>query len=351
MILFLAQVIGGLALLLVAGDWLVRGAISLGLKLRIPAIIIGLTVVAFGTSAPELFVTVQASLEGAPGIAVGNVIGSNIANVLLVLGVPALFAKVGDDSQTTRRNYEIMLGVTLVTVGLCAFTPLSLWQGALLLTMLAGFLAYNYHCAMGARNSEGAFADDLEEGDASLPDWRVAALILGGLGGLPIGADLIVVGAKGIALEFGLSEAVIGLTLVALGTSLPELATTVVAAARGRADVAIGNVIGSNIFNLLCILGVAASLDDIEIPRETFSLNLFVMVLSAVALAPFVWMRMQLNRVSGGAFVAAYAAYVLVVLGTGQAAPPVGALEGGDGRPPMAPAVAPPPPPPQALGR
>ncbi|MEL6979622.1 MAG: calcium/sodium antiporter [Pseudomonadota bacterium] len=316
----LAQVVAGLVLLLFAGDMLVRGAISAGLKLRVPAIIIGLTIIAFGTSAPELFVTVQASLEGAPGIAVGNVIGSNVANVLLVLGVPAMLAPIGDHSTETKRNYEIMLGVTLVTVGLCLFSPLTWWQGALLLAMLAGFLLYNYRRAMGARAGAAAQFDELEDGDPSMPNWKVGAMILGGLIGLPIGADFIVEGARGVATTFGVSDEAIGLTLVALGTSLPELATTVIAAMRGRADVAIGNVIGSNIFNLLCILGVAASLDDVVIPLDSLLINLGVMIASAIALAPFVWMRLHMDRLVGGAFVTAYAIYIALALATGGAA-------------------------------
>lgn len=317
----LAQVAAGLVLLLVAGDLLVRGAISAGLKLRVPAIIIGLTIVAFGTSAPELFVTVQASLEGAPGLAVGNVIGSNIANVLLVLGLPALLSPIGDHSNETKRNYEIMMGVTLVTVGLCMFTPLTWWQGALLLAMLVGFLLYNYRSAMSARSAGAAEPcadmDELEDGDPSMPSWKIGALILGGLIGLPIGADFIVDGARGIALSFGVSDTAIGLTLVALGTSLPELSTTMMAAMRGRADVAIGNVIGSNVFNLLCILGVAASMGAIEIDAETFRLNLLFMIVTAAALAPFVWLRYSLGKVTGGAFVAAYAIYVSLAMAAG----------------------------------
>ncbi|MEM9724004.1 MAG: calcium/sodium antiporter [Pseudomonadota bacterium] len=322
----MALVAAGLVLLLAAGDILVRGAITAGLKMRVPAIIIGLTIVAFGTSAPELFVTVQATIDGAPGIAVGNVIGSNIANVLLVLGVPALLAPIGDHSPATKRNYEIMLGVTLVTVALCMFSPLTWWQGSLLLTMLVGFLIYNYRVAMatpdgGAPGEEGDHGiEELEDADPDMPNWKVAMLIIGGLVGLPIGASFIVDGASGIASNFGVSDATIGLTIVALGTSLPELATTVVAAMRGRTDVAIGNVIGSNVFNLLCILGVAASLGSIEIPPETFRLNLLVMIAAALALAPFVWLQINMSKIIGGAFVGAYAIYMSLVFATGAAA-------------------------------
>ncbi|MEO1328563.1 MAG: calcium/sodium antiporter [Pseudomonadota bacterium] len=312
------QVAIGMALLFAAGDLLVKGAVSAALKLEIPAILIGLTVVAFGTSAPELFVTIQASIEGAPGIAVGNVVGSNIANVLLVIGLPALLAPLGDHSPETKRNYVIMMMVTIVAVGLCFQGPLSWWQGALLLSLLLLFLLDTYRCAMTHRASVGesscADIEELEDADPAMPNWKIAALIGLGMIGLPFGADLAVTGAKVIAADMGLSEAAIGLTVIALGTSLPELATTVMAAIRRQADIAIGNVIGSNVFNLLCILGVAATLDRIEIPPEFFSLNLWVMVLASAALAPFIWLRIKVGRISGGVFVLAYVAYVALVL-------------------------------------
>lgn len=305
----------GLAMLFAAGDLLVRGAVSAGLKLNIPPILIGLTIVAFGTSAPELLVTIEASLEGAPGIAVGNVVGSNIANVLLVLGLPALLSPLGDHSNETKRNYTIMLFVTIAAIGMCFNAPLTWWQGVLLLSMLGLFLLDTYRCAMTARGEATCSAlDEIEEADAGMPVWKVAALIGIGILGLPVAASLTVDAARAIALGSGMTEESIGLTLVALGTSLPELATTLMAAVRGRADVAIGNIIGSNVFNLLCILGVAASMGDIVIPQAFLDMNLWVMLAAAAAMAPFVFMRRKLGRVAGGMFVTAYLVYVAVVL-------------------------------------
>lgn len=307
----------GLTLLFAAGDLLVRGAVSAGVKLRIPAVLVGLTIVAFGTSAPELFVTIQASIQGAPGIALGNVIGSNIANVLLVVGLPALLAPMGDDSSETRRNYVIMMLVTVVTVLLCFNAPLTWWQGALLLSLLAMFLFDTYRSAMVARAKGDLSAgtpDEMEDADPDMPAWKVIGLLAIGVIGLPIAAQMTVGAAKNIASAYDISNEAIGLTMIALGTSLPELATTVMAAVRRRADVAIGNVIGSNVFNLLCILGVAASLDDIPVPDEFLSLNLWIMVGAALALAPFVLTKLKVGRLAGGVFVSAYVAYILVVL-------------------------------------
>ena len=315
-----AQAAVGMMLLLVAGDLLVRGAVSAGLRYGIPAILIGLTIVAFGTSAPELVVTINASIEGVPGLALGNVIGSNIANVLLVLGLPALLAPMGDHSEETKRNYWIMMMVTIVAVGLCYYySPLTWWQGAMLLSLLALFLYDTYRSAMAARAEHGLDsnlpgAEEMEEADPSMPVWKIAGLIGLGVVGLPVGAELTIDAAREIASDYGVSDEAIGLTLIALGTSLPELATTVMAAVRGRADVAIGNVIGSNVFNLLCILGVAASLDDISVPQEFLSLNLWVMLASAIALAPFVLTHRKVNRVAGGVFVTAYIIYLAMVL-------------------------------------
>lgn len=307
----------GLALLFVAGDLLVRGAVSAGLRYGVPAILIGLTIVAFGTSAPELFVTIKASIQEAPGIAIGNVVGSNIANVLLVVGLPALLRPLGDHSPETRRNYVIMIGVTVIAVVLCMVPPLTWWQSALLLGGLVLFLLDTYRCAMAARRAGEDCTpglEEIEDADPTLPMWKMVGLILLGFVGLPLGADLAVSAGRNIAVSYGVSDEAIGLTLIALGTSLPELATTLMAAVRGRADIAIGNVIGSNVFNLLCILGVASALDEIHVPEAFLSMNLWVMLLSALALAPFIWMRADVGRLAGGVFVAAYVAYTVLVL-------------------------------------
>jgi cation:H+ antiporter len=313
----------GLLLLFLAGDLLVRGAVSAGLRLQIPAIVIGLTIVAFGTSAPELFVTVTSSIAGSPGIAVGNVVGSNIANVLLVIGLPAILRSLGDNSQETKRNFIIMIGATIVAMLLMVQGQTRWIDGVILLSLLGVFLFDAYRTSMISRREAIAKGRDVDpdhdfeeinDADPEMPVWKIVGLIAAGLIGLPCGADLTVTAASRIAEQAGFSKEVIGLTLVAIGTSLPELATTVMAAVRGRADVAVGNVIGSNIFNLLCILGVAAVLDPLIINSEFLWLNLPIMAFAAIILAPYIWLDRSVGRISGVFFTAAYVIYLILVL-------------------------------------
>lgn len=297
----------GLAILVVAGDLLVRGAVNLALRLGIPALVVSLTVVAFGTSAPELLVSVKAILDGAPGLALGNVVGSNTANVLLVLGVPALIAAMRTSASDTRRDYLYMLGATLLFIALCLGGRLVWWHGLVLLAALAVVLAATF---LSTRE-----ADVVVEGaEPAMAGRRLATFLALGLVGLPLGATLLVDGATQIARAFGVSEAVIGLTLVAAGTSLPELATTVMAAIRRHADVALGNVIGSNLFNLLGIMGVAVLVGPVPVDRGFLTLDLWVMLGATLLLVPFVFLRRDVTRAWGAGLVALYVGYILLVL-------------------------------------
>ncbi|MCA8868188.1 MAG: calcium/sodium antiporter [Rhodobacteraceae bacterium] len=309
----------GLVVLLLAGDALVRGAVNLGLRLGIPALLVSLTVVAFGTSAPELLVAIKAMLDNAPGIAVGNVVGSNIANVLLVLGVPALMAGIDSARCDSRKTYSFMLATTVIFIALCFSGPLYYWQGVILLALLAAMLAETVLTAQKHRKNGEKLPEEhaevLEGADPSMPYWKVVMFLVLGLVGLSLGADLLVDGAVGIAREFGLSEAVIGLTLVAIGTSLPELATTVMAALRRHADVALGNVIGSNIFNILAIMGVTSFFGPVEIDQDFLSFDLWVMLAAALVIAPFVFGKYNITRLWGGILSALYLLYILMLLG------------------------------------
>lgn len=309
----------GLAILLGAGDALVRGAVALSLRLGIPALLVSLTVVAFGTSAPELLISVQAALDDAPGIAFGNVVGSNIANVLMVLGVPAVISAIDARDCDSRRNYAMMIGASVVYIVLCFMGPLDWPQGLLLLGLLSLVLYDAYRAARDHRRAgacaaaEGADDDlpeEIADADPNMPVWKLALFLGVGLIGLPAGAHLLIEGARGIALSWGVSEAAIGLTLVALGTSLPELATTVMAAMRRQADVALGNVIGSNIFNILAIMGVASFFGPLEVPPGILRIDLWVMLASAVVIAPFICGKMVLGRTAGAVMIAAYVGYV-----------------------------------------
>lgn len=307
----------GLIILLLAGDALVKGAVNLSLRLGIPALIVSLTVVAFGTSAPELLISIKAVLENSPGIALGNVVGSNTANILLVLGIPALMKGLNTAHCDTRHSYLMMIGASVLFIVACYLGPITWVHGIVLLTGLTAMLVDQARRARAHRRDVCAVVeseDEIEGLDPELPGWRIAVLLVLGLVGLPLGADLLVDSGVNIARSFGVSETVIGLTLIAVGTSLPELATTVMAALRNKADVALGNVIGSNMFNLLAIIGIASLVGNIPVDPEFLRLDLWVMLLASLALAPFVFLKWNLHRGFGTLLTAAYLAYLAVLL-------------------------------------
>ncbi|MCU9838718.1 calcium/sodium antiporter [Ruegeria sp. WL0004] len=309
----------GLLILLLAGDALVRGAVNLSLRLGVPALIVSLTIVAFGTSAPELLISIKAVQENAPGIALGNVVGSNTANILLVLGLPALLATLHTSECDTRRNYVLMLLASVLFIGLAFCGTFTVTSGMILLAGLGLMLTNAFREAHAHRKACGdPCADDdlevLEEADPNMPWWRIGMFLALGLLGLPMGAHLLVDNASVIARTYGVSETVIGLTLVALGTSLPELATTVMAALRRQADVALGNVIGSNMFNLLAIIGVATLFGPIPVDPSFLEFDLWVMLAASLLLIPFVFFKLDINRFWGAVLSAMYIGYVVIVL-------------------------------------
>lgn len=306
----------GLVILLLAGDSLVRGAVNLSLRLGVPALIVSLTIVAFGTSAPELLIAIKAVLQNAPGIALGNVVGSNTANILLVLGVPALLATMHTSECNSRKTYVLMLAASALFIGLAFRGRFDWMSGLALLAALAFVLTDAFREARAHRNGCGCDdeIDALEEADPDMPYWRISVYVVLGLIGLPTGAHLLVESASVIARTYGVSETVIGLTLVAVGTSLPELATTVMAALRRQADVALGNVIGSNIFNLLAIVGIATLFGPIRVDPSFLKFDLWVMLGASLLLIPFVFFRQDINRVWGLALSALYVGYIGVVL-------------------------------------
>ncbi|MFT4742106.1 MAG: cation:H+ antiporter [Yoonia sp.] len=304
----------GLVILLLAGDSLVKGAVNLSLRLGVPALIVSLTIVAFGTSAPELLISIQAIMDDVPGLALGNVVGSNTANVLLVLGVPALLATMHTSECATRNSYLQMIAATGLFIVLCFFGPFTWVTGVILLTALAAMLFYAA-CAANKHRKAAMTCDDVVEGaDPNLGWPKIALFLVLGMIGLPLGASLLVDGSTSIARTFGISETVIGLTLVAIGTSLPELATTVMAALRRQADVALGNVIGSNMFNLLGIMGVASLVGNIPVDPQFLSFDLWVMLAASLILVPFVFFKVDINRIWGIALTALYLTYLAVVL-------------------------------------
>ena len=304
----LLMTLGGALLLMVAGDALVRGAIGLSLKLGLSATLISLTVVAFGTSAPEFVISVEAALSGSTDIALGNVVGSNVANVLLIVGVPASLVVLSVSSPELRRSFTLMLIATALFVGLSMTGEIGRIGGLVMLAALAAMIVYSYRMAS---DTEETLSDD----DDQLPNWKVGALLFVGVIGLPIGAHFLIEGAKEIALSFGLSEAAIGLTIVALGTSLPELAASTAAALRGRGDVALANVIGSNMLNLLAVIGATAVIAPLHVSRSFQTVDIPIMAVTSLLLAPFLVWKMKLGRVAGLSFLAFYAVFVALALG------------------------------------
>lgn len=306
-------VVLGLVTLLLAGDFLVRAAVNLALRLGISALVVSLTVVAFGTSAPELLIVLSAMADDAPGLAMGNIVGSNTANILLVLGLPALVAGLYTTGFDTKKVFIFMILATVLFIILAFMGPFSWWHGGLMLAVLAAILLDQAWTAR--RVSRVALTtEDLNGVDTSMPGWKITLYLLFGLVGLPLGAKVLVVNAEIIAREFGVPETAIGLTLIAVGTSLPELATTTVAAIRRQADVALGNVIGSNMFNLLAIIGIAALVGPIPVADEFLRFDLWVMLAASFLLIPFVFFGRNITRIWGAALTLLYMAYLLVVL-------------------------------------
>ena len=296
----------GLLLLVGGGEALVRGAVAVARRLRLSSLLIGLTLASFGTSAPELVVCLDAALRGATDLAIGNVVGSNLANALLILPVAALIHPVAARRRELRRDGGSMLAATLLLVALLLWGGVAAWHGVLLLALLVASVVLVY------RSDVPTAADEAGDDGGAPPSRPVvaAALVLAGLAGLAFGADLFVDGAVTIAHTFEVSETVIGLTLVAVGTSLPELFTTGIAALRGQSDIALGNVLGSNLFNVLGILGATALVAPLPVPADITGFDVAALLASAVLLVVFAATGARLNRIEAGLLLAGYLAYV-----------------------------------------
>ncbi len=294
----------GLVLLTLGADYLVRGAISFANRLGMPPLLIGLTVVGFGTSMPELLVSMQAALDGAPAIAVGNVVGSNIANILLILGLAATISPIPAMIPGLKRDMVMMLFAAVVMLGLGYLGLIGFLTGLAMFALLAAYLAWVTYTDRRRMSAEEA------ELVVKLAGWKEALFIAGGLAGLFIGANLLIDAATSIALQFGISEAVIGLTIVAVGTSLPELATSVVAAFRRQAEIALGNVVGSNIFNILGILGLTAMVVPVPVDASMASFDIPFMLGVSLALVALILLAGRIGRPAGVAMLAIYTGYV-----------------------------------------
>ena len=305
--------LGGLVLLAAGAEGLVRGSSALALRLGVTPLVVGLTVVAFGTGSPELFVSVEAAYRGEGGIALGNVVGSNISNVALILGLSALARPMKVRSELIRREVPLMIAVTLLLCLLLYDGTLSRVEG---LILAAGSIAYTAFAYLAARRDRSkTVAEEFEEAltGPRRAAWADVVLVVAGFALVLLGARLLLAGTMVVAAQFGISQVVIGLTIVAIGTSLPELATSFVASLRGEADVAFGNAIGSNILNILLVLGVAALIRPIE-TQGLRPLDLGAMVASAVLVLPLMWRGWVLSRWEGALLLAGYVAYLYSVV-------------------------------------
>ena len=310
---------GGLAALYYGAEWLVRGAARLARSLGISAIIVGLTIVAFGTSAPELIVTILAAARGQPDVAVGNVVGSNIVNIGLILGLSAVFTAIRIQAGIILREMPIMIGTALALIALGADGVISRADALLLLACFIGFMLYMLRAARrGSAPVLEAEFQDFEQDSGMTPTGAGRGpdvlLILLGLVALVVGAELLVRAAVSLARAAGVSELVIGLTIVSVGTSLPELATSVVAAFRREADIAVGNVVGSNIFNVLAVLGIAPLVNPIAVASSLYDLEMWVMLAFSLLLPILCRSGLRLARVEGGLLVVGYAIFIWALI-------------------------------------
>lgn len=301
--------VAGFIVLGFAGEALLRGSVTVAAKLNVSPLIIGLTIIAFGTSAPELTVSLNAAFNGQPDISIGNVVGSNIANILLVLGMMAAISPFALQTNTLTRDGGFMLGVSFILLGLGFYGFISLPIGVFMLLILLGFTAYLY---TSARSDTDAVEAEAGVDENQVPGGLFVAVpvLIAGIAGVIWGADLMVGGAVGLARQFGISEAVIALSLVAIGTSLPELAVSMVAALRGHAALAVGNIIGSNISNILLILGVTAVAAPLPISPDMAMRDIPVMVGVAGLGLLFMVSGRRMSRREGIFCLTLYAAYM-----------------------------------------
>lgn len=302
----------GLTVLVAAGEATLRGAVGLARKLNMPPAAIGLTIVGFGTSLPELVVSVQAAFDAKPGFAVGNAVGSNIANSLLILGCAALVRPLQCEPRSLRRDGGAMLVATLICIGLGMSGQVVFWQGGLMIVLLFAFIGWSYQQDRKWAGLPAALHEKEGEVVEAVPESTlfVVAMLLSGLVGLGIGADMMVDGAAAIGARAGIPDAVLGLTVFAFGTSLPELVAAMVAAWRGHTDVAVGNVIGSNIFNLMGILGTASLVIPIPFNDALQQIDLWVLLAATLVLFPIIISGWRISRREGALLFCCYIGYI-----------------------------------------
>lgn len=306
----------GFFLLFLGGECLIRGSVALAHRMGLSALLIGLTIVSAGTSAPELLVSVQAAFQNQPDITLGNIIGSNIANILLILGFGALIHPIRCTRMIVFRDGVFMLLVSFILVFLARSGEIHFWHGAGFVVGLALFLSYSYFTEKNAQAPSGELhkkETEFIKSQAPSSQGVNLLLILFGLAGLIGGANLFVLGSVSLAESWGVPTSIIGLSLVAVGTSLPELVTSIIAAFKGETDVIVGNVLGSNIFNILGIIGISSLICPLPIDPGMISFDIWIMLGSAVVLLPLLLTEWRLSRKEGMAFLCSYALYIAVL--------------------------------------
>ena len=307
-----ALLIGGLIILILAGEALVRGAVGIAEKLNIPTLVIGLTIVSFGTSAPELLVSLKAALNNHPEIAIGNVIGSNIANIALVLGITTMILPITVKRSSVRVDWPIMMGATVLFFIFILNNKIE-WYEGLIFTL--GIISFNVYLFWNAKrqNKKEQTKIVVSEGNNKGVFINIVLIIIGSAG-LAFGADCLLDGAVDMASNFGISEHVIGVTIVAFGTSVPELITSVMAALKKETDISVGNLIGSNIFNILGVLGITSLVKEIPVTKDVVSEDaLWVLAISFI-LFPLMIIGFKINRIRGFLLFTFYCVYIYFVV-------------------------------------
>ncbi len=304
-------ILGGIGGLFIGAEGLVRGSSSLAISFGISPLVVGLTVVAFATSSPELVVSIKAAIDGNPGIVVGNVVGSNICNIALILGVAALISPMQVKTQVIKREIPLMIFISFVFLLVLIDGSISRWEGAIFVIGIIAYIILSYMYVRKDKD-DAEIVKEFEKGLRTKPYniWQSILLIIGGLALLIIGSKLFIDGAIETAVKLGVSQAVIGLTIVALGTSLPELITSIVASFRNENDIAIGNIVGSNVFNILSILGISSLINPISNSGVTI-IDLAIMMFFTILILPLCRSGFKLRRWEGALLFAGYIAYMI----------------------------------------
>jgi cation:H+ antiporter len=306
--------LAGLVLLIVSGDFLVRGASSLALRFRISTLVVGLTVVAFGTSAPELFVSIRAALEGTPDISMGNVVGSNICNLALVLGVAALITPIAVHKDSIKIDWPVTMGASLLLFGIVQDSYISQLEGGFFIALLVVYIVFLIRKSRKENISKHALEDVMDEELPSKAPWKDVLYLLIGVAGLYFGSEWFVGSARELATYLGVTERVISITVVAVGTSLPELVTSAIAAFKKESDLAVGNLLGSNIFNIFSILGITSIIKEVYVNGDIMNVDMVWMLAVTLLVLPMMFIKRTISRVEGGVLLSVYGVYTYFVI-------------------------------------